>query len=224
MQQLIFEEAGRYAWHDAPDPQISDGRQALVRPLMVACCDLDVAVAEGLLPMPPGHAVGHEGARGGRRRRRPGHERGRGRPRRGAVSDQLRAVQRMPPWCDRFVRVASADGDVRHGATGRSGRRRVHGRSRDGAVRRCDAAARSGGRRPGGDRLLVGQHPRRLARDRSVPLRNWPPSTRSTAGCSWSVGGRSACTPRHSDGVRRAGRLHRHRPSAARHGGEARCA
>jgi threonine dehydrogenase-like Zn-dependent dehydrogenase len=28
---------------------------------MVACCDLDVAVAHGRLPMPPGHAVGHEG-------------------------------------------------------------------------------------------------------------------------------------------------------------------
>ena len=61
MQQLVFEEAGRYAWRDAPDPEISDARQALVRPLMVACCDLDVAVAEGALPMPPGHAVGHEG-------------------------------------------------------------------------------------------------------------------------------------------------------------------
>jgi threonine dehydrogenase-like Zn-dependent dehydrogenase len=32
-----------------------------VRPVAVACCDLDVAVAEGRLPMPPGHAVGHEG-------------------------------------------------------------------------------------------------------------------------------------------------------------------
>ena len=61
MQQLVFEEAGRYAWREAADPQISDGRQALVRPLTVACCDLDVAVAEGALPMPPGHAVGHEG-------------------------------------------------------------------------------------------------------------------------------------------------------------------
>ena len=29
--------------------------------MAVACCDLDVAVAEGRLPMPPGHAVGHEG-------------------------------------------------------------------------------------------------------------------------------------------------------------------
>ena len=61
MRQLVFEEAGRYAWRDAPDPEISDAKQALVRPLMVACCDLDVGVAEGLLPMPPGHAVGHEG-------------------------------------------------------------------------------------------------------------------------------------------------------------------
>ena len=61
MQQLMFEEAGRYAWRDAPDPEISDGRQALVRPLTVACCDLDVGVAQGALPMPPGHAVGHEG-------------------------------------------------------------------------------------------------------------------------------------------------------------------
>jgi threonine dehydrogenase-like Zn-dependent dehydrogenase len=28
---------------------------------MVACCDLDVAVSHGRLPLPPGHAVGHEG-------------------------------------------------------------------------------------------------------------------------------------------------------------------
>jgi threonine dehydrogenase-like Zn-dependent dehydrogenase len=61
MRQLTFEEAGRYAWHDVPDPKITAPEQALVRPLMVACCDLDVAVANGRLPMPPGHAVGHEG-------------------------------------------------------------------------------------------------------------------------------------------------------------------
>ncbi|ULE32653.1 alcohol dehydrogenase catalytic domain-containing protein [Mycobacterium sp. IDR2000157661] len=61
MQQLVFEQAGAYAWRDAPDPQINHPRQAIVRPLAVACCDLDVAVAQGRLPMPPGHAVGHEG-------------------------------------------------------------------------------------------------------------------------------------------------------------------
>ncbi|MGH3674756.1 MAG: alcohol dehydrogenase catalytic domain-containing protein, partial [Mycobacterium sp.] len=61
MRQLMFEEAGRYAWQEVADPEISEPQQALVRPLMVACCDLDVAVSRGRLPMPPGHAVGHEG-------------------------------------------------------------------------------------------------------------------------------------------------------------------
>ncbi|MEO3760574.1 alcohol dehydrogenase catalytic domain-containing protein [Mycobacterium sp. B14F4] len=61
MQQLMFEDVGTYVWRDVPDPQLSDPRQAIVRPLAVACCDLDVAVAQGRLPMPPGHAVGHEG-------------------------------------------------------------------------------------------------------------------------------------------------------------------
>lgn len=57
----MFEEVGRYAWRETPGPQITAPGQALVRPLTVACCDLDVAVVHGRLPMPPGHAVGHEG-------------------------------------------------------------------------------------------------------------------------------------------------------------------
>jgi threonine dehydrogenase-like Zn-dependent dehydrogenase len=61
MRQLMFEEAGRYAWREAPDPEISAPEHALVRPLLVACCDLDVAVAQGRAPLPPGYAVGHEG-------------------------------------------------------------------------------------------------------------------------------------------------------------------
>ena len=61
MRQLTFEEAGRYAWRDVPEPQITAPEQALVRPLMVACCDLDVAVCHGRVPLPPGYAVGHEG-------------------------------------------------------------------------------------------------------------------------------------------------------------------
>src|SRR5580693_9049043 len=61
MRQLTFEEAGQYAWREAPDPTITAQGQALVRPVLVACCDLDVAVARGAAPLPPGHAVGHEG-------------------------------------------------------------------------------------------------------------------------------------------------------------------
>ena len=55
MQQLMFEDAGRYTWRDAADPEITDGQQALVRPLMVACCDLDVGVARAYLIRQDGH-------------------------------------------------------------------------------------------------------------------------------------------------------------------------
>jgi threonine dehydrogenase-like Zn-dependent dehydrogenase len=61
MQQLVFEEAGSYVWREAAEPEVTAPEQAIVRPTLVACCDLDVAVAEGRLPLPPGHAVGHEG-------------------------------------------------------------------------------------------------------------------------------------------------------------------
>ena len=61
MRQLTYEETGRYAWREVPEPQLTAPEQALVRPLAVACCDLDVAVAHGGAPLPPGYAVGHEG-------------------------------------------------------------------------------------------------------------------------------------------------------------------
>ncbi|MDP7702312.1 alcohol dehydrogenase catalytic domain-containing protein [Mycobacterium sp. TY815] len=61
MRQLMHVDPGRYEWRDAADLQISAPGQALVRPLAVACCDLDVAVCAGRLPLPPGYAVGHEG-------------------------------------------------------------------------------------------------------------------------------------------------------------------
>jgi threonine dehydrogenase-like Zn-dependent dehydrogenase len=61
MRHLIFESPGQYAWREVRDPEISTSAQALVRPLAVACCDLDVGVSQGRLPMAPGHAVGHEG-------------------------------------------------------------------------------------------------------------------------------------------------------------------
>lgn len=61
MRQLKHADAGRYDWHEVADLTISAPGQALVRPLAVACCDLDVAVCEGRLPLPPGYAVGHEG-------------------------------------------------------------------------------------------------------------------------------------------------------------------
>src|SRR6201992_1216742 len=61
MRQLTCEDTGRYAWREVPEPELTAPEQALVRPLVVACCDLDVAAAHGQVPLPPGYAVGHEG-------------------------------------------------------------------------------------------------------------------------------------------------------------------
>jgi threonine dehydrogenase-like Zn-dependent dehydrogenase len=59
MRQLVFVEAGRVAWQEAPDPPLPDPRGALVRPLAVARCDLDQPMAAfGIFPGP--FAVGHE--------------------------------------------------------------------------------------------------------------------------------------------------------------------
>ena len=59
MQQLTFVEPGTVAWQDAPDPVLTDPGAALVRPLAVARCDLDLAMAAfGIFPGP--FAVGHE--------------------------------------------------------------------------------------------------------------------------------------------------------------------
>lgn len=61
MRQLTGEESGTYVWREVAEPVITAPGQALVRPLVVACCDLDVAVSRGVAPLPPGYAVGHEG-------------------------------------------------------------------------------------------------------------------------------------------------------------------
>lgn len=58
MRQLVYVEAGKVEWQEGPEPELAtDG--AIVRPLAVARCDLDLPMAAfGLFPAP--HAVGHE--------------------------------------------------------------------------------------------------------------------------------------------------------------------
>ncbi|MEM6706585.1 MAG: alcohol dehydrogenase catalytic domain-containing protein [Acidobacteriota bacterium] len=60
MQQLQVLEAGRFAWVDAPAPRLSTDLSALVRPLAVARCDLDLHIATGASPMQGPFAFGHE--------------------------------------------------------------------------------------------------------------------------------------------------------------------
>lgn len=58
MRSLVFTEPGQVGWQDLPDP-VAPPHGAVVRPLAVARCDLDPAMAAfGLFPGP--YAVGHE--------------------------------------------------------------------------------------------------------------------------------------------------------------------
>jgi threonine dehydrogenase-like Zn-dependent dehydrogenase len=59
VRQLTYVEAGVVRWREVPDPVLADPAGALVAPLAVARCDLDLPMAaEGLFPGPFG--VGHE--------------------------------------------------------------------------------------------------------------------------------------------------------------------
>jgi len=59
VRQLTYEQAGVVRWREVPDPVLADPAGALVAPLAVARCDLDLPMAaQGLFPGPYG--VGHE--------------------------------------------------------------------------------------------------------------------------------------------------------------------
>lgn len=60
MRHLVFSGPGDLAWQECPDPQLRGPRDALVRPLAVARCDLDPVIAIGLYPITPPFAMGHE--------------------------------------------------------------------------------------------------------------------------------------------------------------------
>lgn len=60
MRQAVFIGPGRVEWREAPEPGIEGPGEALVRPVVVGRCDLDVAYLRGLLPMPAGAPIGHE--------------------------------------------------------------------------------------------------------------------------------------------------------------------
>jgi threonine dehydrogenase-like Zn-dependent dehydrogenase len=60
MRQLTFIGPRRFEWQDVPDPLIQADNQAIVRPLAVARCDLDLYIASGLVPYAGPFAFGHE--------------------------------------------------------------------------------------------------------------------------------------------------------------------
>jgi threonine dehydrogenase-like Zn-dependent dehydrogenase len=61
MRQLTFVEAGKLEWREADAPRLEADREAIVRPVAVATCDLDLAFVRGRAPVAREFAFGHEG-------------------------------------------------------------------------------------------------------------------------------------------------------------------
>ena len=60
MRALVFRGPMALAWEEVETPKLEEPRDALVRPIAVARCDLDPAIALGLYPMPAPFVMGHE--------------------------------------------------------------------------------------------------------------------------------------------------------------------
>jgi alcohol dehydrogenase len=60
MRQLTLTEDRELQWLDVADPVVEGAKEAVVRPLAVALCDLDQPIIRGEAPIPPPIAIGHE--------------------------------------------------------------------------------------------------------------------------------------------------------------------
>ena len=61
MRQLTCNAPNTIAWQDVPEPRLQGDGEALVRPLAVARCDIDLFLTSGLVPSHGPFALGHEG-------------------------------------------------------------------------------------------------------------------------------------------------------------------
>lgn len=60
MRQLTCTSPGSIEWIDVPEPRLLGEHEAIVRPLVVARCDIDVFLASGFFPCDGPFALGHE--------------------------------------------------------------------------------------------------------------------------------------------------------------------
>src|ERR671918_1251331 len=60
MQELTFIEKGKLEWREASAPKLKGAGEALVRPLAVATCDLDLGIVRGQVPYQEPFPFGHE--------------------------------------------------------------------------------------------------------------------------------------------------------------------
>ena len=62
MRQLTYIGGNKVEWWDVPAPRLQDDRDALVQPLAVTRCDLDLAIVHGRSGLAGPFALGHETA------------------------------------------------------------------------------------------------------------------------------------------------------------------
>src|SRR5437879_9935866 len=60
MRQLTCTAPHQIAWRDVPEPRLEGDTEALVRPLAVARCDIDLFLTSGFVPLRGPFALGHE--------------------------------------------------------------------------------------------------------------------------------------------------------------------
>jgi alcohol dehydrogenase len=60
MRSLVLEDTRCLAWQEVPEPQGQHEREAIVRPLAVATCDLDQPMIFGQTPFAMPIHLGHE--------------------------------------------------------------------------------------------------------------------------------------------------------------------
>jgi threonine dehydrogenase-like Zn-dependent dehydrogenase len=60
MRQLTFVSPHRFEWYEVQAPRLAADTDAIVRPLVVARCDLDFYIAHGRVPFAGPFAFGHE--------------------------------------------------------------------------------------------------------------------------------------------------------------------
>ena len=64
MRELVFDGPGVVRWSETDEPELSGAAgadAAIVRPIAVALCDLDVGALRGLMPLSGPYPIGHEG-------------------------------------------------------------------------------------------------------------------------------------------------------------------
>src|SRR5262245_2840266 len=61
MRQLTCSAPNAVAWWEIPEPRLQGDGEALVRPLVVARCDIDLFLTASLFPLRGPFALGHEG-------------------------------------------------------------------------------------------------------------------------------------------------------------------